>query len=318
MKTIQDSVGIPAEEISSLRLRIVELERAVSAERLHAEEDLRCSDDKYRIILDNMEEAYFELDLAGNITFFNNSTLTMLGYDRSELLGMNYRSYVSSDTDVELYDIFNGIYKTGNPAEIFGYPVLRKDGTVRFREMSASLRRDYADRPIGFRCLARDVTKRKLAEDALKQRDGELEIKSRSLAESNTALKVLLKQREEDRVELERNVLSNVREIVIPYIEELKKSLLNLGQAAMVETLEANLLNIVSPFLRNLTLTQFNLTAREFRVANLVKEGRTTKEISDMLNISSGAVNFHRNGIRKKLNLNAKKINLRSYLLSLA
>ena len=318
MKSIQDGVGMPAEEISLLRLRVVELERALSAERLHAEEELRSSDDKYRIILDNMEEAYFELVLAGNITFFNNSTLTMLGFDPGELTGMNYRSYVSPDTSVALFEIFNKIYKTGKNAEIFGYPVLRKDGTVRFREMSASLRRDYAGRPIGFRCLARDVTKRKLAEEALRQRDEELEIKSRSLAESNTALKVLLKQREDDRVELERNVLSNIREIVLPHIEELKNSPLNPAQAAIVNALESNLLNIASPFLRNLTLTQFNLTPGEFRVANLVKEGRTTKEISDMLNISPGAVNFHRNGIRKKLGLNAKKINLRSYLLSLA
>lgn len=318
MTITQDGVVVLEEEASSLRLRIVELERALSAERLHAEEELRSSDDKYRIILDNMEEAYFELDLAGNITFFNNSTVTMLGYNPDELAGMNYRRYVSPDTAVELYDIFNKIYRTARNAEIFGYPVLHKDGTVRFREMSASLRRDYAGNPIGFRCLARDVTKRKLAEDALRQRDEELEIKSRSLAETNTALKVLLKQREDDRVELERNVLSNVRQIVIPHIEELKKSPLNPAQLAVVETLEANLLNITSPFLRSLTLTQFNLTAKEFQVANLVKEGRTTKEISDRLSISAGAVNFHRNGIRKKLGLNAKKVNLRSYLLSLA
>lgn len=315
---MQPFSDLDEEEISSLRRRIDELERALSVEKLHAEEELRSSDDKYRIILDNMEEAYFELDLAGNITFFNHSTLTMLGYDPNELTGMNYRRYVCPDTAVELFDIFNRIYRTGKNAEIFGYPVLRKDGTVRFREMSASLRLDCAGNPIGFRCLARDVTKRKRAEDDLKQRDEELEIKSRSLAESNTALKVLLKQREDDRVELERNVLSNVREIVLPYVEELKKSTLTPSQAATVNALESNLLNIASPFLRNLTLTQFNLTPGEFRVATLVKEGRTTKEISDTLNISPGAVNFHRNGIRKKLNLNSKKINLRSYLLSLA
>lgn len=100
MKIIQDGVGILEEEISSLRLRIVELERALSAERLHAEEELRSNDDKYRIILDNMEEAYFELDLAGNITFFNNSTVTMLGYNPDELAEMNYRRYVSTDTAV--------------------------------------------------------------------------------------------------------------------------------------------------------------------------------------------------------------------------
>jgi PAS domain S-box-containing protein len=304
-------------EVKSLRRRVEELEKTATLERTQAEEELKSSDNKYLVILNDMDEAYFELDLAGNITFFNKSTREMLGYEPETIMGMNYRSYVSPDTALELFKIYNKIYRTGEPAETFSYPILRKDGTKRYREVSASLRRDLDGRPIGFRCLARDVTKRKLAEEELKRKDEELEIKSRSLLESNTALKVLLKQREEDRVELERNLLSNVREIVMPYIEELKKSGLNSNQAANIATIEANLANIISPFLRNLTLKHFNLTAREFKVANLVKEGRTSKEISDMLNISEGAVNFHRNNIRKKLGLNTRKTNLRSYLLSL-
>jgi PAS domain S-box-containing protein len=265
-----------------------------------------------------MEEAYFELDLTGSLTFFNKATLAMLGYDQRELMGMNYRRYVSPDTAWELYSIFNKVYSTGKPAKIFTYQIIKKDGSKRYRELSASLKRDSNNRPVGFRCLARDVTNRKIAEDALKKREKELELKSHSLAESNTALKVLLKQREEDRVELEKNVLSNVREMVMPYIENLKKHHHNPSQKAIIETMETNLLHIVSPFLRNLTLTQCNLTAKEFRVASLVKQGLTTKEISNMLNISPAGVSYHRDSIRKKLDLRDKKINLRSYLLSLA
>jgi PAS domain S-box-containing protein len=303
-------------EMGSLRLRVKELEGAMSLEKAQAKEKLTSSDRKYHTMLEDMEEAYFELDLAGNITFFNHSTVKMLGYNTDEIMGMNYRRYVSADTALELFQIYNKIYRTGKRA-LFGYPILRKDKTKRYREVSASLRRDRKGHPIGFRCLACDVTERKLAEEALKKKDEELGIKSRSLQDSNTAMKVLLKQREEDRMELERNLLSNVREMILPYIEELKKSDLNPIQSAKIASIEANLKQIISPFLRNLTLKHFNLTATEFKVANLVKEGKTSKEISDTLNISVGAVNFHRNGIRKKLDLNAKKINLRSYLLSL-
>jgi len=306
------------DEIAALRLRIDELERASHLEDLQTRRDLQSSEDKYRIILENMEEAYFELDLAGNFTFFNKATVEMLGYSAEELGHMNYRDYVLPETTIRLFKIFNKIYRTGEPAEIFDYQVIRKDGTRRFREMSASLIRGVAGSPVGFRCLARDVTKRKLAEEALKKKEEELERKSASLVESNAALKVLLKQREEDKVDLERNVLSNVREIILPYVEELKKGGLTVGQGVCIETIETNLENIVSPFLRNITLKHFNLTPKEFQVANLVKEGKTTKEIAEFLNMSTGAIDFHRNSIRKKFGLNNKKVNLRSYLLSLS
>ncbi len=212
---------------------------------------------------------------------------------------MNYRDYVLPETTIRLFKIFNKIYRTGEPAEIFDYQVIRKDGTRRFREMSASLTRDPLQNPIGFRCLARDVTKRKLAEEALKNKEEELERKSASLVESNAALKVLLKQREEDKVDLERNVLSNVRGIIMPYIEELKRCRPTPSQRVCIDTIENNLATIISPFLRNITLKQFHLTPKEFQVANLVKEGRTTKEIAEFLNMSTGAIDFHRNSIRR-------------------
>jgi len=305
-------------EVAALRRRVEELEEASHLEGLQTTRELKSSEDEYRIILENMEEAYFELNLAGNFAFFNTATVEMLGYSAEELGHMNYRDYVLPETTIRLFKTFNKIYRTGEPAEIFDYQVIRKDGDRRFREMSASLIRDPSGSPIGFRCLARDVTKRKLAEEALNKKEEELERKSASLFESNAALKVLLKQREEDKVDLERNVLSNVREIVMPYVEELKKGGLAVNQSVCVDTIQTNLENIISPFLRNITLKHFNLTPKEFQVANLVKEGRTTKEIAEFLNMSTGAIDFHRNGIRKKFGLNNKKVNLRSYLLSLS
>jgi DNA-binding NarL/FixJ family response regulator len=155
---------------------------------------------------------------------------------------------------------------------------------------------------------------RRMAEEALRQREQALELKSRSLEEANTALKVLLKHREEDRVAMEEQVLANVGKLVLPYVENLKRLNLNENLMAQVRMIETNLQQIVSPFLRNLTSTYLGLTPREIQVANLVKEGRTTKEMADILNISAAAIDFHRKNLRSKLGIKNKRSNLRSYI----
>jgi DNA-binding CsgD family transcriptional regulator len=163
-----------------------------------------------------------------------------------------------------------------------------------------------------------DITERKAAEEALKKREQELELKSQSLQEANTALKVLLKHREEDKTTLEEQVLANVKKLVLPYLEKLKNLKLDKNQLVHVEIIEAHLNDIISPFLRNLTSAYLNLTPREIEVASLVKEGKTTKEITELLNISATAVDFHRKNLRSKFGIKSKKTNLRSYLTSVS
>jgi len=304
-------------ELKALRREIDKLRKELNLERARARERLELTDNRFPLILEHMGEAYFELDLAGNFTFFNSAAIHMLGYSTAEMEDMNYRDYVSPEIATALFRTFNEIYTTGKPAKIVDYRVIRKDGSEQFREMSASLIRDPLGNPIGFRGIARDITKRKQTEEALKQKDQELEIKSRFLEESNTALKVLLRQREDDKRELERNVVANVKKIIIPYIQKLRKDQLTLDQIVCIDTIENNLLGITSPFLHNMTLKNFNLTPKEFHVANLIRDGRTSKEIADFLNVSVGAVDFHRNNIRRKLNLNNRKVNLRYCLMSL-
>ncbi|HNY66643.1 MAG TPA: LuxR C-terminal-related transcriptional regulator, partial [Deltaproteobacteria bacterium] len=166
--------------------------------------------------------------------------------------------------------------------------------------------------------LKKEVEERKLAQESLVQKEEELKLKSLNLEEANTALKVLLKRGEQDKKELEEKVLSNIRELALPYLEKLKASDLNDKQMTFVQLLESNLNQIVSPFLQKLSSQYLNLTPTEIQVANLVREGKSTKEISDILNISKRAVEFHRNNIRDKLGLKKEKTNLRSYLLSLS
>jgi PAS domain S-box-containing protein len=160
-----------------------------------------------------------------------------------------------------------------------------------------------------------DITERKRAEEATEKREMELEVKTHELEDMNSALRVLMKQRDEDRNELEQKVLSNIKVLILPHMEKLKNHV-DLQGMSYVNVLASNLRDIMSPFAQKLSVTYLNLTKREVQVANLLKGGKTTEEISAFLNISVSAVNVYRYHIRHKLGL-SKKQNLRSYLSSL-
>jgi PAS domain S-box-containing protein len=133
--------------------------------RKRAEEALRESEEQYRTVLDNIEYGYFEVDIAGNFTFFNDSLCRILGYSRDETMGMNNRQYMDKENTQKVYQAFNRAYTTGEPYRSFDWEILRKDGTKRFVESSVSLLRDLKGERIGFRGIVRDITERKLAEE---------------------------------------------------------------------------------------------------------------------------------------------------------
>ncbi|MBN1365672.1 MAG: PAS domain S-box protein [Syntrophaceae bacterium] len=138
-------------------------------ERKQVENSLRLSEEKYRSILDNIRDSYFEVDLAGNFTFFNDSLCRMTGCSSEELSGANYRRFSDKENSEKVFQTFNKIYKTGAPNEGFDWLIIGKDGTKKYIEASASLRKDLSDKPIGFRGILRDITERKKTEDKLQQ-----------------------------------------------------------------------------------------------------------------------------------------------------
>ena len=156
------------------------------------------------------------------------------------------------------------------------------------------------------------------ANEQLRNREAELQVQTKELEEVNSALRVLLKTREEDRIELEEKVLSNVKKLVGPYLERLKLSKLDTRQMTDLNILESNLNDIVSPLVRALSSKYLDLTPTEIRVAHLIKEGKRTKEIAEIFYLSENTILSHRFKIRTKLGLKNKKTNLRSYLQSLS
>jgi hypothetical protein len=155
------------------------------------------------------------------------------------------------------------------------------------------------------------------AEEELRERENDLALMNQELQEVNTALRVLLRKREEDRAELEDRVAKNIKDRILPYLKRLKTRGLDEGQKELADILETHLKEFASGFQQKLTNLCLNVTPMELRVADLVRQGRTTKEIADLLHSSPRAVEFHRMNLRRKLSLKKKKTNLRSFLLSM-
>ena len=163
-----------------------------------------------------------------------------------------------------------------------------------------------------------DVSERKRAEVTLQEKEQKLERQAQRLEDVNTALKILLEHRAEEKKKSEENILSNVQKLIFPYIEKLENSRLDGENETYLSINRSNLKDLISPFGNTLSSKYSILTPTEIQVADLTKHGKTSKEIASLLNVSLKAISFHRGNIRKKLGLVNKKINLRSQLQSLA
>lgn len=289
----------------------------------------------YRTILESIQDGYCEMDLSGNFTFFNQYLTRIIGYEASELLGMNGRQIVTPETAEAVYISFREVFRTGLPSNGFDYEIICKDGTRRQIEVSASLIKNAKGEGVGFRSIVRDITERKKVEAELRQaRDElerrvdertaelarinrELESKTIKLEEANIALKILLKKKDENKTELEQQMLFNVKELIMPVLDKLKVSGLDERQKAYAGVVENNLNDIISPFVHGLTYRFYNLTPTEIQIANFIKQGKSTKEIAVLLNLSTKTVETHRRNIRRKIGIKKKKVNLRTHLQSI-
>ena len=316
------------------------------AERKKAEARIRESEQRYRSFLESSPDPIVAYNMKGVATYVNPAFEQTFGLSRHELLGKQI-DFVPEECWPETKAAIDRML-SGKKITMFETKRLARDGRVLDVQISSTLFQNQNGRPVGNIVTLRDISARKRAEDALQQYHGQLEelvqertaeladtnrqlkqqIEERKRAEAalraqssyleevNTALQVLLKKREEDKREMQENVLSNVKELVSPYLIRLKRGHLEPHQETMLEILQSNLDNIISPFISKLSSRYLSFTPTEIRVANLIKEGKTNKEIAELLLISKNTVLFHRHHIRTKLGLKNKKINLRTHLLS--
>jgi PAS domain S-box-containing protein len=284
-------------------------------ERKRAEEALRESEERHRMLLEASPDPIVVYDIEGRATYVNPAFVETFRWSSEELLGERIE-FVPEENWPETR-VAIGRMLRGEKIQSFETRRLTKDGRILDIQLSSSVFHDRDDNPAGNVVILRDITKRKEAENALLKSEAELAEQSRHLEEVNAALKALLRQRENDKVDLEQRLLANVKELVLPYVEKLKKSRSYSDRMTLVGILESNVKEIVSPFVTKLSSRFLSLTPTEIQVASLIKDGKTSKEIAVLLNASENTVRSHRFHIRSKLGIKNKKVNFRSYLQSL-
>jgi PAS domain S-box-containing protein len=255
--------------------------------------------------IDNMPGIFYLLDERGKLLRWNKNLERASGYSALEISKMRFPDFFSGqhkETMVQTIAAFtNG--QTSTEADLNS-----KDGSKTAYFFTGS--RVDIDRARLLVGIGVDITERRRMELALRE-------SAENLNEVNSALKALLRQRDEDRNELEEAVLLNVKNLILPYFEKLRGSRLENNQKTWLDILETQLREITSAFTRKLSFQQMNLTPTEIRVAALVRDGKTTKEIAEILGSSEKSISVHRNHIRGKLGLHGKRANLEAYLANL-
>jgi len=290
-------------------------------EQVKAEEALKKSERMLWDIINFLPEPTFAIDGEGVIISWNRELEKMIGVKAEDILGKSNYEYSLRFYGERVPMLIDLILRPDEARER-RYAYFKRDEDFLYAEDSfqlhgetrrlwckASLIYDHKDQVIGAIESMRDITD-------LRNAVAELRNKSLHLEEANIALKVLLEHRKNDRKEIEENIVGNVKTLIVPYLNKLKTTGLKTTQEAYIHILEAHLDEIVSPFLANMTTRHASLTPREIQIADLVKEGKSAKEISQILNIALHTVNNYRKRLRGKFSLHGKSKNLRSHLLS--
>ena len=324
---VMETSGVPILNTEGNFIGYRGIDRDVT-KRKETEEKLKESELMYRALVNNIPGMVY-MGFPDWSAEFLRGCRAVTGYSRFELnaKGNDWLSLIHPD-DVE--EVFKqGSEIATQPKEITQqYTIIDKSGNVRWVEdRKQSLFSKNGDF-IGISGIVFDITKRKRSETKLKEystkleeiveyRTQELEIKSMKLSEINTALKVILKSREKDKNVLEEQIISNVKNLVLPYVKKLRNTVQKESEKSIIHILESNLKDILSTFSFTLSSEGYGLTSAEMLIADLVKNGKRTKEIAEMNDISQKTVEVHRNSIRRKLGINGKKVNLQTYLRSI-
>lgn len=243
---------------------------------------------------------YYLLDQKGIIRETNLLGCQLFGSERKHLLGSTFSIWVdkaSAEIYRQNYELF---MKTGH-CSLYELKLVKQNGTSFNASLESRGIIDLDGNPCCILNIVNDIT--------------EYTNERSKSNEMNIALKVLLKQREEDKVEAERNIISNLQRLINPYLDKLSQTSLTKDQTQYLNFIRTNLESVTSPFVKSLSAQYHSFTPREIEVANLIKSGRSTKEIAMMLSISRRSVEFHKDKIREKMGLKHQKINLQSYLM---
>jgi PAS domain S-box-containing protein len=291
-------------EIKSLKLeqRVAALEKEI-LDLKEVENKLTESKETFKTLFEHSAFVIDVIDAETGIPILQNKRFReQMGHTLDKMMRANSSKAPPKE---HLLRHFQHVINKG--ATIFERKFFTKDGDERNFITSAvpiKLHGKWYIQNISF-----DITEHHQALIELKEREKDLE-------ELNAALKVLLKRRDDEKIEIEDGFIASLDELIEPYIHALKDTPLNPQQDACLSTLESNLNQMKSPFIRGLSFKHSGFTHKELQIATLIRDGKTTKEISESLASSIRSIEFHRANIRKKLGIKNAKANLRTLLLS--
>ena len=315
----EDALMVTEPGIVALTRKIEALEQ--EAENCHATiAALRESVERYSSLIDNVHDLIHSVTPQGAFLFVNRAWRELLGYSQDEIKKLTLFDIVDESCRDKCRASFSCLKQGEKPACPSTGIFLTKDGgKIPMEGRCSAILQD--GEAVAMTGIFRDITQRKRAEDALelacKEMEHKVAVQMQNLSEANICLEVMLKQYDLNKKQLEQQILRNLSEKVSPVIERLKKSGLRDSQKKYIEVVEANIKEILSPCGPGIGLTLARLTSTEKTVANLVKQGKNTKEIAAFLQVATGTVNKHRENIRKKIGVTHKKQSLEKTLLSI-
>jgi PAS domain S-box-containing protein len=275
---------------------------------IRMQDSLDRSERRFQHLLESMNEGFSQVDENLVLIYVNPRICEMLGYEREELVGKP----LSMLLDEKNEKILRHQFEKRKRGEAGSYEVAWKKKSGENIQVILSATPQFDDKGVfrGSHAVSTDITRLKQAEQALKERERELNTKTTELSEANAALKTLLKVRDESIREIREDIVSSVEHTIMPHLRKLEKGLAE-EQKGYLKIIKSNLDRLVSPLAGNSASKFEDLTPAEMKVAGLVRDGNTSEQIASELNVSRKTVEFHRHNIRKKLGV---KSNLRGYL----
>lgn len=342
---IYDSEGNPAE--------LLGVSRDITL-RKKAEEELKSSREFLFSLINSLDDPFFVKDDKGYWVLVNQKACEFLGRPEKEIIGKNDRDLFSkkralllekrdaivlnenrtiSDEDLVRWkgqDIYISIkksaytdsrtgrkYVTGIIRDVTNYKRLEQDLRNSQQDLERKIEERTAELLLSNKNLKQEINVRKQTESVLRSREKELENGRHELEELNTTLMVLLKKMDESKSDIEEHVVSNIRNFILPSLQKLKESELTDTQTGYLSTIEMQLKDISTTFSNDFSSRHFGLTPTENQVASLIRDGKSSKEIAEILRVSLNTVLTHRHNIRKKTGLRKSKVNLKSFIRSM-
>ena len=315
----------------------------------------QAAEERCQLLLKHIPDIVFALDEGGMIIAINEA-IVRFGYQMDDLIGQSIRFLIlDEDRDILTDLLSEAVARKEQCAGRTGFRVIARGGTthqlacdyaVRFNPhgdflfmqgICRTIRQPLSRRHVELSAVSdlehqalirnaelflaneelhKEIVERRETERALRDREAELQMEKANLEETNTALRVLLKRREMDKHEFENQVMHNVKELILPFMDRLKVVTTDERQRAYLSILESNLNDITTDFVRRVSIGFYNLTASELKVANFIRQGKRTREIASLLGLSMRTIDAYRLSIRKKLRIQNKRVNLRTFLMS--